>query len=353
MKKILIIFGSLLIISQLLFSCKKDDVQVYKYENPEKYLKEIDFQGNVLIRKGNDVILRESFGMANEQAGIPNLSSTKFRLGSMSKAFTVHGIVRLKEQGLITSFDQNINEFVDDFPQGDEITLRHLMMHSSGLPDHVSTFEELIIDQNLFFTPVDMFEVVWETVEEDGLQFTPGTKHQYSNANYLFLALLIEKLSGEPYHDYIEESLLTLGMSETHKGDNLITEIDEAKGYTFGMERGEYPMEIAFGSGDWVSNIPNLELWADAWLNNLHTDADKAAVFALPKQDEITEFGMGWFTLRTNGKMTYFHGGDIDGFTSLIVLYPETNGMLIALSNKEDQREKLDEMIELLAKYEF
>lgn len=353
MKNQLIISSILLLILHIFSACENEENATPEYESAEKYLQEIDFQGSILIRKGNQDILRKSFGMADEKNSIPNEIDTKFRMGSMSKAFTALGIIKLKREGLITSFDQKITEFVPDFPYGNQITLRHLLTHSSGLPDHVDVFEDLMINQNLYFTPEDMFEAIAESVSEDGLQFTSGEAYQYSNANYLLLALLIEELSGESYHEYLQEMLTTLGMNQTYKGDNLITNNQEAKGYRNGEEVGSYPMEIAFGAGDWVSNIADLEKWANAWLNDLLTDAEKAEVFAQPKQDEITEFGMAWFTIKTKGKLVYFHGGDIDGFTSLIILFPESNGMLIALSNQEGQRQKLDQMIEVFAKHEF
>lgn len=353
MKNQFIISGILLLILQLLSACKEEANVNPTYENAEQYLQDVGFQGSILIRKDNQDILRKSFGMADTQNSIPNEINTEFRIGSMSKAFTVLAMVKLKREGLITSFGQKVSDFVEDFPYGNEITLEHLMTHSSGLPDHVEVFEDLMMNQNLYFTPEDMFEAIAESAAEDGLVFTPGEVHQYSNANYLLLALLIEELSGESYHEYLQATLTVLGMSHTHKGDDLITKSQEAKGYRNTEEVGKYPMEIAFGSGDWVSNIPNLEKWANAWLSDLLTDSEKSEVFAMPQQEEITEFGMGWFTLKTKGKLTYFHGGDIDGFTSLIVLYPESNGMLIALSNQEGQRQKLDQMIEVFAEHEF
>lgn len=352
MKNQLIISSILFLISQVFSACTKEPINP-TYETPEQYIEDIDFQGSILIRKDNQDILRQGFGMANRKNKTSNDVNTAFRIGSMSKAFTVLGMVKLKREGFVTSFDQKVSDFVPDFPSGDSITLRHLMTHSSGIPDHVLIFEDLMIDEDLCFTAEDMIETIAEKVEEDGLQFTPGETHQYSNGNYLFLAVLIEKLSGKNYHEYLQETLVNLEMNNTYKGEDIITGSQEARGYRNRRDVGDYPMEIAFGAGDWVSNITDLEKWADAWLNDLLSDAEKSEVFATPLQDDVTAFGMGWFSIQTEGKLVYFHGGDINGFTSLIVLFPETNGMLIALSNQENQRKVLDQMIEVFAKYEF
>ncbi len=353
MRNKLILYSVLILLLQIFSSCQNEKNHHPEYENAEQYIQDIGFQGSILIRKGNEDILRKSFGMADKENAILNETDTEFRIGSMSKAFTVLGILKLKQEGLITSFDQTISDFVANFPNGDEITLSQLMKHSSGIPDHLARFEELMINQNQDITPADIFESIKETVNENGLLFTPGSMHQYSNANYLILAILIEQLSETAYTDYLKETLIPLSMNHTHKGSDIITNINEAKGYRNISEVSNYPMEIAFGAGDWVSNIPDLEKWANAWLNNLLSAEEKDAVFAQTKQDEITEFGMGWFTIRTHGKLAYFHGGDIAGFTSLIILFPESNGMLIALSNQENQRQKLDQMIDVFAENEF
>ncbi len=127
----------------------------------------------------------------------------------------------------------------------------------------------------------------------------------------------------------------------------------EAQGYMKGQPTAAYPMEIAFGSGDWVSTITDMEKWADAWMGSLLTQAEHSEVFPSPVQSEAAHFGAGWFTIQTQGTLVYYHGGDISGFTTLIALYPESEGVLIALSNQEGQRNILDAMIEVLAQEEF
>lgn len=361
MKKSILWMTLFILSSFIVISCDDNDEDVIApqpqptYTGAFNYIEEIGFKGSLLFRKGNSEVVRQGFGMADIAANIPNDENTRFRIGSMSKSFTSLGIIQLKREGYISSLDQPVSDFAEDFPFGDQITLRHLLTHSSGLPDHVGAFEEVARNQNVFFTPEDILDTYAEALADDGLLFSPGERFSYSNANYLLLGLLIEELAEMPYHDYFEQhNFVQLGMQNTYLSPYELVESGEAKGYKEGSLVAPYPIEIAFGAGDWVSNLADLEKWGDAWMSNLITASEKEDVFPEPvSQGEITSIGMGWFTIRINGTLIYFHGGDVDGYTSLIALFPETNSILIALSNEQDQRNQLDTMMEVFAKEEF
>lgn len=355
-------FYSIFIASVLMIfsSCSKDEeikpqVKI-PYESAEQYIEEVDFQGAILLRKGSTYIVRSGYGMANTSQNIPNTVNTKFRIGSASKAFTSLGILQLIRDGQMLSLDQTVSEFIEDFPFGDQITIRNLLKHSSGLPDHTGTFEELFNQQNIYLETEEIINLYAELLADEGLSFTPYERFAYSNTNYLLLAFLIEELSGKSYHQYLYDiALSNLGMNNTYKSESDFgaEDEDEAIGYRQGQPVAPYPIEIAFGAGDWASTIDDMEKWGNAWMNGLLSPEEKTDVFPNPEQDEITSIGMGWFTIRIDGKLVSFHGGDIDGFTSVIALLPESNGIFIALSNKEGQRNTLDQMMEAFVINEF
>lgn len=358
MKNLFFFFPILLSIVILFTSCGDDDTVVPNptpsYTDALDYAHASGFQGSMLLRKGDQDLIRQGFGEARAGEGIMNATDTKFRIGSMSKAFTVLGILQLQRTGLIESLDQTISAFAPDFPYGSQITLRHLMSHTSGLPDHVATFEELYEQQNAFLTPEDIVDAYTEALQEEELLFEPGSNFHYCNANYLLLATLVEALSGQPYHEYLQSTALEyLNMSDTYPSANDFGIIGEAVGYLNGAPVEPYPMSVAFGAGDWASTIGDMEKWGDAWMGDLLTGLEQAAVFPAPAQDDATSIGLGWFAIRIQGELVYFHGGDVDGFTSLIALFPESDGLFIALSNQEGQRSTLDQMMETFAIQEF
>lgn len=358
MKNLLFFFPILLSILILFTSCAEDDAVLPAptptYTNALDYAHASGFQGSLLLRKGNEDLIRQGFGEARAGEGIRNTTDTKFRIGSMSKAFTVLGILQLQRAGRIESLDQSISAFAPDFPYGGQITLRHLMAHTSGLPDHTAAFEELYEEQNAYLTPEEIADAYIEALSEEELRFEPGSRFEYCNANYLLLATLIEELSGQPYHGYLQATALAeLGMSDTYPSNDDFGSIGEAVGYRNHAPVAPYPMSVAFGAGEWASTIEDMEKWGDAWMDALLTEVEMAAVFPAPAQDDATAVGLGWFAIRIQGELVYFHGGDVDGFTSLIALFPESNGLFIALSNAEGQRHVLDQMMETFAIQEF
>lgn len=108
---------------------------IIEYTDAELYLEEVGFSGSVLVRKGNTDLLRQGFGMADIANGLNNDPSLTYRIASMTKAFTAMGIVSLKRDGLIDSYDQTISDFDPEYAHGDKITLKHLLTHYSGIPD--------------------------------------------------------------------------------------------------------------------------------------------------------------------------------------------------------------------------
>ena len=247
------------------------------------------------------------------------------------------GIVQLKRDGLINSFDQPFSDFDDSFPHGNQITLRHLLSHQSGLPDYVPMVEPNA-KSGQSFTPETILEIVKNQVSENGLNFEPGSSVAYSNTNFLILALLIEELSGNSYENYITENVLEpLNMTETEMGNDEISGENYAQGYNGNENVSEYPMQIAFGAGCWTSSVTDLEKWCRAAMgDNWFSPDEKQAIFGDDVPEETTAFELAWFRSKIDGKTFLWHGGDIDGFASLIGFVPESNSVLITLSNEQD-----------------
>ncbi|HMK22437.1 MAG TPA: serine hydrolase domain-containing protein, partial [Terriglobales bacterium] len=146
--------------------------------------------GTVLVARGGRILFRQSYGMANYELGVPNSSETRYHIASVSKPFTAAAILQLQEQGRLSVSD-HVSKYVPGFPNGERITLDHLLTHSSGIPD-INGIEG-----------IDTFERSPHTLEQlvakyAGLPlgFAPGSKQSYSNSNYNLLALILEKVSG-------------------------------------------------------------------------------------------------------------------------------------------------------------
>jgi D-alanyl-D-alanine carboxypeptidase len=325
------------------------------YVDAAAFFESIDFQGTVLIKRGSTDVLRSGFGYANAEGGIWNTPTTKFRIGSVSKTFTGMGVIQLWRDGLLTNLDQPLSDFDPEFPRGDEITIYHLLTHQSGLPDYVGPFEDLA-KSGEYFDPEDIYEVIAESVAEEGLEFTPGQYVQYSNSNFLLAALLIQELSGQVFYTYIQEKVLQpLGMDQTEPGANTITGTDYAQGYHGQENASDYPMYIALGAGDWTSTVADLEKWCSAVMGDQwFSPAEKDLIFGGDVPDDATAFGVAWFKSRIDGQSFFWHGGDIDGFSALIGFVPAEEGIVITLSNQQDDTgQTRNQIIETILKEEF
>jgi len=170
------------------------------------------FSGTVLLTKGEKTLFSESYGMANKDFGIPNAADTKFNIGSINKIFTQVALMQLRDEGKL-DFSKTLRTYLPDYPSdiADRITLRQMMMHQSGLGDFFGPSYAAMQKEKLRklsdYLPLFV---------EKPLEFEPGTGNRYSNAGYIVLGLVIEKVSGLAYEDYVRTKIFApLGMNDT------------------------------------------------------------------------------------------------------------------------------------------
>ncbi len=159
------------------------------------------FSGAVLIGSRGKIIFEKGFGLANYELQVPITPRTKFRLGSLTKAFTAAALLQLAEKGKI-SLEDRLARFLPDYPQAEKITIHHLLTHTSGIPN----FTALAEYQKFKLNPTTLDRTI-NLFRQLPLEFDPGTKFRYSNSNYILLTAIIEKVSGEKYADYLRKNI--------------------------------------------------------------------------------------------------------------------------------------------------
>jgi CubicO group peptidase (beta-lactamase class C family) len=333
---------ALLLILAGLAGCSDDDDggTAPTVQTLDELLTAADFQGVVLVRRGDQDLLRTAYGAADVASGAPNTLQTRFRIGSVTKSFTAMAVVHLRREGLLTGYDQTIDTIVPDYPRGDEITIRHLLTHRSGLPDYLG-----YVDDTQPHEPEDLIDAIID----EPLAFDPGTAFQYSNTNYAALGIIIQILTDMSYADYLSSRVLApLGLTETNMGTDPITAPGDARGHHGQEYAAPTAMSVAWAAGALVSDLDDLERWADALLvGSLMDEVDRAAIFPpMFDQPGYNVPGMGWFVLNDGGRTVWHHGGDINGFTALVAMVPDVDGMLIMLSNRQDEGELRNQLLE-------
>lgn len=315
----------------------------------EKKQQEIQFSGSIYACRSGRTLVSESFGYANLPEKIFNQPETRFSIASGSKIFTSIAICRLVEEGKLT-FDTKIADCLDiDFPYFDEeITIHHLLTHTSGIPDYFDEDE------------MDDYEVLWETLpmyrvrsakdflpmfQNEKMQDPAGSPFEYNNTGYIILGLVIEHISGMNFTDYIEKNIFkTAGMTDS--------------GY-FSMD--ELPGNVSVGyiekpDGTWKSNIYSLPvkggpdggayvtaadmglLW-QALMNGRLLSEEMTRLLLTP-QENVTEdiyYGYGGY-MESDGKdvVKYIQMGYDPGVNYRSVHYPVENLTIIVCSNNSD-----------------
>ena len=205
MKKLLLVF---VLIAGFLVSCSQpylDQTSDPAITNQideliTSYAEDYLFSGSVLIAEKGLIILNKGYGFADYERELPNTPHTQSSIGSVTKLFTCAAIKKEADRGGL-SLDDTLAKYIPDYPRGDEITISHLLDHSSGIPD---LFNDLVYSNR--DDPITMEELIDRFMYEP-LEFNPGTQHDYSNSGYILLAYVIEQTSGMAYSDYIEEKL--------------------------------------------------------------------------------------------------------------------------------------------------
>ena len=170
------------------------------------------FSGTVLLAKEGKTLFLESYGMANKDFGIPNTTGTKYNIGSINKTFTQVALGQLRDEGKL-DFAKTLRTYLPDYPSdvADKITLQQILQHASGLGD--------IFGPAYANMPKDKLRNLSDYLPlfvDKPLEFEPGSSRRYSNAGYILLGLVIEKVSGMPYHEYVTAKIFApLGMNDT------------------------------------------------------------------------------------------------------------------------------------------
>lgn len=275
-------------------------------------------------------------GLANIETCEPITTATNFRLASVSKALTAMAIMILKEAGDLR-YDQLLTEFFPEFRSyGMDITLRQLMNHTSGLAD----YEDLIPAEQT--KQIQDIEVVELLARQSKTYFVPGSAYRYSNSGYVILGIIVAKISGMSFSDFLQERIFApLGMNQTIAFENSRHVIaHRAFGYT--PTDGDFKQtdqsitSATLGDGGVYSSLAEFGKWDQALdasrLVSLST-MDEAFMPARLTSGEAATYGFGWVIDTFEGRRRISHTGSTIGFRSTVVRFPDQKITVLVLSN--------------------
>jgi D-alanyl-D-alanine carboxypeptidase len=291
------------------------------------------FSGQLLVARRGKILLDQSWGMADREAGKPVTADSRFRIGSMNKMFTAIAILQLVEAGKI-GLSEPLVRYLPDYPNKElasKVTIRHLLTHTGGTGDifgpGFATYRLALRDHDAYLRQFGARALLKE----------PGAAFQYSNYGYVLLGAVIERVSGMSYYDYVEQKVYRpAGMKDTGSLPEEVEVRGRAKGYMW-------------RSGAWQPNtdtLPYRGMAAGGGYSTAHDllafaqalDAGKLVSKAM--LDQATEaggagdgFGLGFMRDGEGPSRMYGHNGGAPGMNGALWIYPNAGYVVIGLSN--------------------
>ena len=311
-------------------------------------LREIPAAGfSVAVIHNGQPVLAKGYGYADLAERVPAAADTIYRLASITKQFTAVAILHLADEGKL-SLDDRIGDYLPDYPgPGREATIRHLLSHTSGISD-VAAFPILEEAGGVGYTR----EQVIDLVASQPLDFEPGSGHSYSNVGYMLAGMVIERVAGTTYAEYLtNEVLRPLGLEQTSFcPDDQPADDRWAHGYD--PQHGSWPRALRLGRAPtFIDPAPiNMEIVGPAgglcapvtdlarWPGLLRSFLEPASYRNMSEPTVLTDgtpvpYGLGIQIRKFGSHPAVSHGGVVNGFISVVADFPEDDLTMAMLVN--------------------
>src|SRR5208282_3500756 len=261
----------------------------------------------VLVAQNGTVLFQKGYGLADVAHGAAFGPDTKSRIGSITKQFTTSAILKLQEQGKLSVQDK-LSKYFPGFPRGDEVTLRHLLTHTSGIRSY--TDKPGFMDK--VTSPIAPDDLI-KSFQNDAYDFAPGKKWHYDNSGYFLLGRIIEKVSGQTYGEFLRKTFFEpLGMTNTGVHRAGVALEHEALGYQYNgatfTNALNWDMSWAWGARSLYSTVEDLLRWNEGVFGGkvLQDASLKAAWTPVKTEDNQDDgsgngYGYGWSIAHTRG----------------------------------------------------
>ena len=293
---------------------------------------------SVALVKDGQIVYLHAYGNARLDPAVPATPAMRYSIGSNSKQFTATAILLLQEQGKL-SLDDKVGKFIPDLTRANEVTIRQLLSHTSGYQDYWP--QDYVMPAMLQPTTARKILDDWA---RKPLDFDPGTKWQYSNTNYVIAGLIVEKASGQPLLQFLQQKIFSpLNMKN-------VADIDKAKlgdtdptgylRYALGPLRPA-PKEgfgWLFAAGELAMSAEDLAKWDIGIIDQKLLKPASYRQFeteVLLKNGLGTNYGLGVDVSSQFGHRSVSHTGEVSGFTSKNVVFPDERVAVVVLTNQD------------------
>jgi CubicO group peptidase (beta-lactamase class C family) len=320
----------------------------------------------VLVRRDGRTVLAQGYGVRDLRGRRPIDARTGFRLASVTKQMTAAAIVRLVRERKLR-YEDTLSQALPGFPvYGSAVTVRHLLTHTSGLPDYEQLMDAAEKARGPLWSPERQIrddEVLALLQQESRGAFAPGTRWSYSNSGYVVLGLVAARAAGQPFGDVLRERIFApLGMTRTlayEKGRNEV--VDRAYGHTKEpagfRETDQSATSATLGDGGVYSCLEDLAKWDEALRTHALLSEVEMRIALTPARlrdgsepawpggeaggDNLypgrpVAYGFGWFLDPWQGRPRMWHHGETMGFRSVVERFPTEGVTVVLLANRDD-----------------
>ena len=300
----------------------------------EQLEKDHIFSGTILVSQGGEVLFEKAYGFASRQLNVPNVLETKFHIASVTKMFIAMAALMLSEQGLIELHEKPAAYLPELAALDKDITLHHLLSHTSGLQD-IYEVQNLRFEMNKL--KIEQGDLLSYLVKQPQL-FRPGEGWGYSSTGFILMGYLMEKVTGLSFSELMKRSVLT-PLSMTNTGLDLPRRINAGRAYGHAVENGQLvnadndELSEFEAPGELYSTVQDLKKWCDAMFDCPLVSPQTLTLMFTPygQVAPSLHYGYGWF-LAPRFRM---HGGGTPGFLSQMRQYLEQKVSIILLFNSD------------------
>jgi len=291
---------------------------------------------SIAVVRDGQVVCSKGYGMANVELSVPATDKTVYQLASVTKTFTAAAIMMLVEKGKL-GLDDKISKHLADLPKAwENVTVRQLLNHTSGIKSYTSVRDFLKTARK----DCQQREIL-DLVAKEPMDFGPGEKWLYNNTGYFLLGMLIEKVTGKTYGEFLTERIFKpLGMSQTRANDLHAIIPNRAQGYDWEggvLRNGEYVSPTQpFSAGMLVSSVSDLVKWDAALASEKllkKSTLDQMWTPTKTSKGGMATYGFGWQVDKVNGHRLIAHGGGIPGFSTQVSRFADDRLTIIVLTN--------------------
>jgi CubicO group peptidase (beta-lactamase class C family) len=294
------------------------------------------FNGSVLVAQKGAILLEKGYGYKDVALKTKADVNSLYQYGSVTKEFTSALIMYLQEKGKLNIQDK-LSKYFPELPFADSVTIYHLLTHTSGIYNYTNNGEFMKTEAVKPATKEKIFAII----KDKPLEFTPGSKYNYSNSGYSILGYIIEKAGGKPYETLMREVILQPLDMKTAGFDFANNDSpDKTTGYFFIKDdkfekAGIVDSSVAFSAGSLYGSVKDLYAW--------HQALQRGEVLSAASWQQVytplhNKYAFGWQIDSMFGKPVAQHGGGIFGYTSMFKRFPKDDVVVIVLSNNSSPK---------------